>query len=181
MAKKKAAEEEVTQQTEVCEETASQPEDNQNDNCENEKIEALQKQLTEEKEKYLRLAAEYDNFRKRSQREKESAYGDARAQTVTQILPVIDNFERAAKNTDASMEDYTKGVVMTFDRLMDIFGKLGVEAYGEPGDEFNPEIHSAVMHVEDEELGENVLAEVFQKGYRLGDRILRHAMVKVAN
>lgn len=144
-------------------------------------LEKLKQECAQEKDRFMRLAAEYDNFRKRSQREKESAYGDAKAQTLAQILPVIDNFERAATNTDASLEDYAKGISMTFNQLMEIFKKLEVEPYGEPGDSFDPQIHSAVMHVEDDSLGENVITDVFQKGYRMGDRILRHAMVKVAN
>lgn len=141
----------------------------------------LTTELAEEKDRTLRLAAEYDNFRKRTQKEKEASYGDAKAKTLAEILPVLDNFERAAQNSDATLEDYTKGVLMTFGQMMDILKKMGVEPFGEPGEPFDPQIHSAVMHIEDDGLDENVLAEVFQKGYRLGDRILRHAMVKVAN
>ena len=144
-------------------------------------VDTLRQELAAEQDKYLRLLAEYDNFRKRSQREKETSYGDAKAQTLSQILPVVDNFERAANNTDASLEDYVKGVTMTFSQMMEILKKLEVEPYGESGESFDPQIHSAVMHVEDEALGENVITDVFQKGYRMGDRILRHAMVKVAN
>lgn len=147
----------------------------------NAEIETLKKQCSEEKDHLVRLAAEYDNFRKRSQREKEAIYGDAKAKTITEILPVVDNFERAANNTDSSLEDYAKGVSMTFTQLMEILKKMNVEAYGESGEQFDPKIHSAVMHIEDEKLDENVITDVFQKGYRMGDRILRHAMVKVAN
>lgn len=144
-------------------------------------LEKLKQECAQEKDRFMRLAAEYDNFRKRSQREKETSYGDAKAQTLSQILPVVDNFERAANNTDASLEDYVKGVTMTFSQMMEILKKLEVEPYGESGENFDPQIHSAVMHVEDEALGENIITDVFQKGYRMGDRILRHAMVKVAN
>lgn len=151
------------------------------DNACDAEFEKLKQECAQEKDRFIRLAAEYDNFRKRSQREKECSFGDAKAQTLTEILPVVDNFERATSNTDASLEDYAKGVAMTFGQLMDILKKLDVEPYGEIGDSFDPQIHSAVMHIEDESLGENVIADVFQKGYRMGDRVLRHAMVKVAN
>jgi len=144
-------------------------------------LDGLQKELEASQDRYLRLMAEYDNFRKRSAREKDSIYSDARAASYTELIPVLDNFERAFQNPDVSPEDFRKGVEMTEKQLRDVFEKAGVEAFGEPGDAFDPNIHNAVMHVEDEELGDNVIAEVFQKGYKMGDRILRHAMVKVAN
>lgn len=146
-----------------------------------EQLDAKQKELDAQKDQYLRLAAEYDNFRKRSQREREAAFNDSRAVVLADFLPVIDNFERAAQNKEASYEDFQKGIDMTFQQLMEIMKKLGVEAFGAQGDAFDPNIHNAVMHVEDESLGENTVADVFSKGYRLGDRVLRHAMVKVAN
>ncbi|MBQ3005891.1 MAG: nucleotide exchange factor GrpE [Clostridia bacterium] len=141
----------------------------------------LQAQLDEKNDLYLRLAAEYDNFRKRSQKEKESAYSDSKAKVLEEFLPVIDNFERAAMNSQASLEDYKKGVEMIFGQFDSVFKKLGVEAFGEAGEEFDPNMHSAVMHIDDETLGENIIAEVFSKGYKMGDRILRFAVVKVAN
>lgn len=143
--------------------------------------EKLQKELESQKEQFLRLAAEYDNFRKRSQREKEAAYGDSKAKVLTQLLPVIDNFERASANADSSLEDYKKGVDMIQKQFMDTLAALGVEAFAEPGEQFDPNVHSAVMHVDDDNLEENVITDVFSKGYKMGDRILRHAMVKVAN
>lgn len=146
-----------------------------------EQLDAMQKELDAQKDQYLRLAAEYDNFRKRSQREREAAFNDTKASVLAEVLPVIDNFERAAQNREASYEDFQKGISMTFQQLMEIMKKLGVEAFGAEGDPFDPNIHNAVMHVEDEALGENVVTDVFSKGYRLGDRVLRHAMVKVAN
>ena len=100
---------------------------------------------------------------------------------LTEILPVIDNFERASQNKEAGYEDFQKGIDMTFQQLMEIMKKLGVEAFGKEGDPFDPNIHNAVMHVEDETLDENIVTDVFSKGYQLGDRVLRHAMVKVAN
>lgn len=146
-----------------------------------EKLDAMQKELDAQKDQYLRLAAEYDNFRKRSQREREAAFNDSKAAVLTEILPVIDNFERASQNKEAGYEDFQKGIDMTFQQLMEIMKKLGVEAFGKEGDPFDPNIHNAVMHVEDETLDENIVTDVFSKGYQLGDRVLRHAMVKVAN
>lgn len=143
--------------------------------------EKLQAQLNETNEKFLRTLAEYDNYRKRSQKEKEQAYGDSKAAVLTELLPVLDNFERAASNKEASPEDYQKGIDMIFNQFNEILKKTGVEAFGEKGEEFDPNIHSAVMHIDDENEKENVIVDVFSKGYKLGDRVLRHAMVKVAN
>lgn len=143
-----------------------------------EKAEAM---LREANDKFLRTLAEYDNFRKRSQKEKEAAYGDSKAGVLAEFLPVLDNFERAVSNKDASLEDYQKGIDMIFTQFRDILTKLGVEEFGEVGDEFDPNIHNAVMHTDDENEKDNVIVEVFSKGYRLSDRILRPAMVKVAN
>lgn len=160
---------------EVTEETA--PEAEASETAE----EKLAKELAEQKEAFLRLAAEYDNFRKRSQREKEAAYGDSRARVLIEFLPVIDNFERANANVEGSLEDYKQGIDMIQKQFMDVFAKLEVEAFAEPGEQFDPNIHSAVMHVDDDSLEENVITDVFSKGYKMGDKILRHAMVKVAN
>lgn len=169
----KAVEEEVKETAEEkAEETAEQ---------EVSETGKLEKELAEQKDSYLRLAAEYDNFRKRSQREKEAAYGDSRARVLTQLLPVIDNFERANANTNSSLEDYKKGIDMIQKQLTDVFASFEVEAFGEAGEQFDPNIHSAVMHVDDDSLEENVITDVFSKGYKMGDKILRHAMVKVAN
>lgn len=144
-------------------------------------LEKLEKELNEQKDNYLRIAAEYDNFRKRSQREKESAYGESKARVLTKFLPVIDNFERANENTQSNLEDYKKGIDMIQKQLMDVFTSFGVESFGEAGEQFDPNIHSAVMHDDDDSLEENVITDVFSKGYKIGDKILRHAMVKVAN
>lgn len=141
----------------------------------------LQKALDEKNDQFLRLYAEYDNFRKRSQKEKQDIYSSSRADIVKEILPVIDNFERAASNKEASYEDYQKGIEMIFNQFIQILSKQGVEGFGEKGDAFDPNIHNAVMTVEDDSLGENVIAEVFTKGYKLGDKIIRDAVVKVAN
>lgn len=144
--------------------------------AENEK---LKKELAETSDKYLRMLAEYDNFRRRTQKEKEGIYADAYESALSAVLPVADNLERAALCTDG--ESLADGVKMIIKQFSEALGKLGVEAYGARGDAFDPVVHNAVMQIEDEELGENTVAEVLQKGYKKGDRILRHAVVKVAN
>ena len=129
---------------------------------------------------HLRLAAEYDNFRKRTIKEKDAAYGNGKAGAVEKLLPVYDNLERAV-NQPCTDEAYKKGVEMTMTELVNIFTGLGVEIFGNVGDEFDPNIHNAVMHVDNEELGENTISMVFQKGFKIGDKVVRFAMVQVAN
>ena len=145
-----------------------------------EKLREAEQKLAAEHDGYLRLAAEYDNFRKRSQREKDGIYADARAATVEKFLPVYDNLERALSQQTTD-EAFKKGVEMTMNQLTNVFEALGVKAFGTAGETFDPALHNAVMHCEDEALGENVIAEVFQKGFTLGDKVVRFAMVKVAN
>ncbi len=145
------------------------------------KIAELEKDLAAAKEAHIRTLAEYDNYRKRTAKEKEGTWIDAKASCVSELLPMLDNFDRALGVTDSDLESYKKGVEMIYQGFCDTLKKLGVEAFGEEGDEFDPNFHSAVMHVDDESLGENVLAQVFSKGYKLGDKVLRPAMVKVAN
>ena len=147
----------------------------------NAEIEKLTNDLAATKDSHLRTLAEYDNFRKRSQREKEATYGDAKANTLKMLLPVLDNFDRAADNKTDDIEVYRKGIEMTLTQLREILKSLEVEAFGEVGDEFDPNIHSAVMTVENPDLPENSVAAVFEKGYRMGDRILRFATVQVTN
>lgn len=142
--------------------------------------EAVQAATKEQEDKYLRLLAEYDNYRKRSQKEKENAWTTAKAETVKEILPVYDNLERALKQETAD-EAYAKGVQMTMTQLKTVLEKLGVAEIPALGQTFDPNLHNAVMHMEDEALGENTVAEVFQTGFQMGDKIIRHAMVKVAN
>ena len=134
----------------------------------------------EDSERYLRLMAEFDNYKKRSAKEREAIYTDVRVDTVTKFLPVFDNLERAMK-TETADEAFKKGVEMTFNQLMDVFKKLGVEEIESIGKPFDPTLHNAVMHVEDESLGENEIVEEFQKGFKIGDKVIRHSMVKVAN
>ena len=133
-----------------------------------------------EHDQYLRLAAEFDNFRKRSAKEKDGIYQDAKAETAKKFLPVYDNLERALKNETAD-EAYKKGVEMTMRELVKILEAMDIKPFGMTGEPFDPQRYNAVMHVEDENLGENVIAEVFQTGFVMGERVIRFAMVKVAN
>ena len=152
-----------------------------NEAAEPSKEEELQKQLDEKNDQLLRMAAEYDNFRKRSQREKEALYAECKASVINALLPVADNFDRIFANPDGTLEDYKKGVEMTFKQFSDVFKSLGIEPFGEVGEEFDPNIHNAVMHTEDDSVGENTITTVVVKGYKLGDKIIRPAMVAVAN
>ena len=133
-----------------------------------------------EHDSYLRLAADYDNFRKRTIKEKEASYGHGKADAVEKLLPVYDNLERAL-NQPTEDAAYKKGVEMTFNQLVSIFNALGVEVFGNVGDEFDPNLHNAVMHTEDDSAAENTITQVFQKGFKLGEKIVRFAMVQVAN
>ena len=133
-----------------------------------------------ERDAHLRVAAEYDNFRKRTVKEKEASYGNGKADAVAKILPIYDNLERAL-NQPTEDAAYKKGVEMTMNELVKIFTSLGVEIFGNAGDEFDPNLHNAVMHIDSEELGENTIAQVFQKGFKIGDKVVRFAMVQVAN
>lgn len=142
---------------------------------------SLEDELKETKDRLLRTAAEYANYRARSAKEKEQTYSNAKGNVVSEILPVIDNLERALSLENSDYEALKKGVQMTLDGLMASLSKLGVEPYGESGDLFDPNFHNAVMHIEDDELGENVITDVFQKGYKIKDRVIRPAMVKTAN
>ena len=143
------------------------------------RIEELESEIREKDDKYLRLAAEYDNFRRRSREEKEALFGSALADTVGAILPIIDNLERAAAYDDG--EKVREGVKMIAATCEQVLAGLGVEVFGAVGDTFDPNLHNAVMHEEDDSLGEGVITEVFQKGYKKGNRIIRFAMVKTAN
>ena len=133
-----------------------------------------------ERDAHLRVAAEFDKFRKRTIKEKEASYGLGRADAVAKMLPVYDNLERALQQ-ETSDAAFKKGVEMTMTELLKIFGSLGVEVYGNVGDQFDPNLHNAVMHIENEELPENSISAVFQKGFKIGDKVVRFAMVQVAN
>ena len=142
--------------------------------------EQAKEQLAQQEDKYLRLAAEYDNYRRRTAKEKESIWTDVKAETAAAFLPVYDNLERAVKQETAD-EAYKKGVEMTMTQLKEVFAKLGIEEIPSLGQTFDPNVHNAVLHIDDEQFGENEVAEVFQAGFRCGDKVLRFAMVKVAN
>ena len=133
-----------------------------------------------EHDSFLRLAADYDNFRKRTVKEKEASYGNGRADTIGKLLPIYDNLERAL-NQPTEDAAYKKGVEMTMNELVKIFTGLGVEIFGNVGDGFDPNLHNAVMHIDDESLEENTITQVFQKGFKIGDKVIRFAMVQVAN
>jgi len=133
-----------------------------------------------EREAHLRLAAEYDNFRKRTAKEKEQSYLNGKSDAVEKLLPVYDNLQRAL-NQETADAAYKKGVEMTMNELVKIFTSLGVEVFGQVGEEFDPNLHNAVMHTDDESLGENVISQVFQQGFKIGDKVVRFAMVQVAN
>ena len=143
-------------------------------------VNPFEEKYNAEHDAHLRLAAEYDNFRKRTVKEKEASYGNGKADAVAKMLPVYDNLERALNQ---STEDaaYKKGVELTMNELVKIFTSLGVEIFGNVGDAFDPNLHNAVMHIDSEDLGENVIAQVFQKGFRIGEKVVRFAMVQVAN
>ena len=142
-------------------------------------LEASANALSEAQDKYLRMMAEYDNFRKRSQKERDGIYSDAISDVIGDILPVVDNLERAALYSDA--EKVAEGLALTAKSVHALFEKLSIIETAKVGDTFDPNLHNAVMHIEGEEHGEGEILEVFQKGYRKGDKIIRYAMVKVAN
>ena len=167
--KTEVAPEETVETPEVQEETAETPE-----------VNPWEEKYNAEHDSYLRLAADYDNFRKRTIKEKEQSYGHGKADAVEKLLPVYDNLERAL-NQPTQDEAYKKGVEMTMNQLVSIFASLGVEIFGNVGDTFDPNIHNAVMHTEEEGVEENTITQVFQKGFKLGEKIVRFAMVQVAN
>ena len=173
MAKKKETKEtpveEVIEETPVEETVEETPE-----------VNPFEEKYNAERDAHLRLAAEFDNFRKRTAKEKEASYSNGRADAVEKLLPVYDNLSRALKQETADAA-FKKGVEMTLTELVKILSGLGVEIFGAEGEEFDPNIHNAVMHIDDESLGENVICQVFQQGFRMGDKVIRFAMVQVAN
>ena len=144
-----------------------------------EEIEALKNEIKEKDDRHLRMAAEYDNFRRRSREEKDATYDVAMSETVSEFLQVIDNLERAALYDDALK--VKEGLVMIAKSVESVFSKLGIEEVGKIGEKFDPNLHNAVMHIDDDQFGENEIIEVFQKGYKKGSKIIRFAMVKTAN
>ena len=174
---KKDKEQKETPAEEVMEETVETPVE---ETPEVPEVNPFEEKYNAEHDAHLRLAAEYDNFRKRTIKEKEASYGNGKADAVAKMLPVYDNLERAL-NQETSDAAYKKGVEMTMAELIKIFTSLGVEIFGNVGDAFDPNLHNAVMHIENEELEENSISAVFQKGFKIGDKVVRFAMVQVAN
>lgn len=160
--------EEVVEETNSAEETVSA-------------VDKLQAEYDALNDRYMRTLAEYDNFRKRSQKDIEARVSYTKTDMLAKILPVIDNFERAAFNADADFDGYKKGIEMTVKQFLEILGSMGVESFGVAGETFDPNFHNGVMHIEDDSFGESEIVDVFMKGYKIGDKIIRPATVKVAN
>ena len=175
MAKNEQNEKKVTDQ-----ETTEVPQSEETPEAPQPEVNPWEEKYNAEHDARLRIAAEFDNFRKRTVKEKEASYGNGKADAVAKMLPVYDNLERAL-NQETQDAAYKKGVEMTMNELVKIFTALGVEIFGAPGDTFDPTLHNAVMHIDSEEHEENTIAQVFQKGFKVGDKVVRFAMVQVAN
>lgn len=163
------------------EETTEEKVDEAEVTVEEKKESTLEDELKEAKDQLLRTAAEYANYRARSAKEKEQTYSNAKGAVISELLPVIDNLERAFAQEHEDYEALKKGVEMTMTQLSAILEKLGVTAFGEAGEQFDPNYHNAVMHIDDDSLDKNVITDVFQKGYKINDKVIRPAMVKTAN
>ena len=175
---KKKKEEAAQEETKAAEETAQEPEEKDE---KEEKIKALEADAEAQKEKYMRLAAEYDNYRKRTANEKLALYDDATSKAVKELLPVADSVRMALENLKDADPKIIKGIELISNQLDKSFEKLKVESYGKVGDDFDPKLHNAIGMVDNEELGSGKIAAVFQTGFKLGDKIIRHAMVQVTN
>lgn len=145
-----------------------------------EELEKLKKDMAELNDRYIRTLAEYDNFRKRSQREKDAVYANATSDTVTKLLPILDSFDRAA-NYECPDEQYKKGIDLIGTSVKEAFDSLGIKEIPALGEQFDPKFHNAVMHIDNPAYGENVITDVYRKGYTLGDKVIRFSMVVVAN
>ena len=173
--KKKTEDQEIPVNQEPAEETTEAAEATQTP-----EVNPWEEKYNAEHDSFLRLAAEFDNFRKRTIKEKEASYGNGKADAVAKLLPVYDNLERAL-NQPTEDTAYKKGVELTMNELVKIFTALGVEIFGNAGDAFDPNLHNAVMHIDDESMEENTISQVFQKGFKIGEKVVRFAMVQVAN
>ncbi|MCI6652902.1 MAG: nucleotide exchange factor GrpE [Ruminococcus sp.] len=176
--KNKKAEEEINEEVKSAETTEAEEKDEAKEPTKEEK---LAEELKKQKDSYMRLAAEYDNYRKRTQQEKLGIYDDATAKAVEQLLPMADALQMAIQNAKDAPEEFTKGLEMIQNQFKTSMEKLKVESFGEIGDEFDPNLHNAISKIDSEELGENQLSAIYQKGFKIGDKIIRHAMVQVAN
>lgn len=179
--KEKLQEDEAEKNTNTESETKPEKKKKEKRSKDKEELEKLKEELESYKQNHLRVLAEYDNYRKRTANEKTQIYNNAVADAVNAILPVADNIDRALAQENASADDMRKGVEMISNQFTASFEKLGITALGNVGDKFDPEIHNAVSHIESDDFGENEISAVFQKGYKLGDKMVRHAMVQVAN
>ena len=177
-----AKKEKEIQQEPAVEETVETPEVSEEtpETVETPEVNPWEEKYNAERDAHLRVAAEFDNFRKRTIKEKEASYGNGKADAIAKMLPIYDNLERAL-NQPTEDAAYKKGVELTMNELVKIFTSLGVEIFGNVGDAFDPNIHNAIMHTEDESVAENTITMVFQKGIRMGEKIVRFAMVQVAN
>lgn len=179
--KTEAVTEEVKEETvteEVEEKVEEKPEEKPAEKTEEEK---LRDELAKQKDSYMRLAAEYDNYRKRTQQEKLGIYDDATAKAVEGLLPMADALQMALQNTENVPEEFSKGLEMISTQFKTAMDKLKVESFGEVGEDFDPNLHNAIARIESDDLGKNQLSMIYQKGFKIGDRIIRHAMVQVAN
>ncbi|MGN0998402.1 MAG: nucleotide exchange factor GrpE [Faecousia sp.] len=174
------AKKEKKQNEPQAEETAETPEAETVEEAETTPVNPFEEKYNLEHDSLLRLAAEYDNYRKRTTKEKEQSYLNGKSDAIEKLLPIYDNLSRALQQ-ETQDAAFKKGVEMTMNELVKILTGLGVEIFGKPGDAFDPNLHNAVMHTEDESLGENVISQVFQQGFRIGEKIVRFAMVQVAN
>ncbi len=185
MAKEKLDEEPQTEEpldAELVDDEPADTSENTDDTDERDaKIAELESQLADQKDKLLRTAAEYANFRGRTEREKAQIYASAVSDTITQLLPVADSMDRALEAAKDAPEEFKKGLDMISSQLDKTFEKLGIEAFGSVGDEFNPELHNAISTIDDSEHESNTISQVFQKGYKSNDKVIRHCMVQVAN
>jgi molecular chaperone GrpE len=172
---------EVKVEQEQTEEPAPKTDKKEKKSKKDSEIEKLKAELESKNDLLLRTAAEFDNFKKRTERERAGVAEFAKANVIKELLPILDNIDRAALLEDKTSADYIKGIELIVKQFEGLGDKLGIKSVAEVGDTFDPNLHEAVMHVEDETLGENVIAEVLQKGFKIGDTVIRPAMVKVAN
>lgn len=177
MAKKKNAKVEETKEKEE----SITAEEETSETVSKEEFDKLKEEFDTQKDQFLRMAAEYDNFRKRTEKEKLSAFDNALAATVEAFLPVADSFTLALTSSEGASEEFMKGLDMINKQLDNAFKKLNVEQFGERGEKFDPQLHDAVSRVDDDELEEDYISSVYQKGYKVGDKIIRHAMVIISN
>lgn len=185
MPKKKTTKPEANEAAEKKENTSAEKteevKEEKKDSCSNSDYEKLKKEYDTQKDQFLRMAAEYDNFRKRTEKEKLATYDNAVAATVEAFLPVVDNFALAMASSADVSDEFKKGLELIEQKLQNALKQLNVTEFGERGEEFNPEFHNAIARTDDDELEEDHIVQVYQKGYKIGDKIIRHAMVQISN